>query len=204
MKTVLIVIILIAALGVGGYWGLPILIEKETLGLKSEVIDLKKRLQNVEEFIKKEEEARKAGQLPSDTDVQKIIHTVNSILSKITSMEEKLKNQSETINKSNKDYQSKIQKMMFDAAMANVRGHLLKVQVELKSRNIGTAKNEIDLINERFERAKTSASDEQKKAIDELQAGLKKAKEEMDTNLAAAINRIDLLWHEMGKLLREG
>lgn len=119
-------------------------------------------------------------------------------------MEEKLKNQSKTIDKSNKDYQSKIQKMMFDAAMVNVRGHLLKVQVELKSRNIGTAKNEIDLINKRFERAKTSASDEQRKAIDELRAGLKKAKEEMDTNLAAAINRNDLLWHEMGKLLREG
>jgi len=26
----------------------------------------------------------------------------------------------------------------------------------------------------------------------------------MDINLPAAINRVDLLWHEMGKLIRKG
>ena len=45
---------------------------------------------------------------------------------------------------------------------------------------------------------------EQKKAIEELQGTLKKAKDEMDINLPAAINRVDLLWHEMGKLIRRG
>jgi len=118
-------------------------------------------------------------------------------------MEEHLKNQFETINKSNKENQSKIQRMIFDAAMASIRGHLLKVQIELKSKNIGTAKTEIDLINEIFEKTKTSTSEEQKKSIEELQTALKKTKDEMDTNLPAAINRVDLLWHEMGKLIRK-
>lgn len=80
----------------------------------------------------------------------------------------------------------------------------MKVQIELKSKNIGTAKAEIDLINEIFEKTKPSSSEDQKKAIEELQGALKKAKDEMDINLPAAINRVDLLWHEMGKLIRKG
>ena len=47
------------------------------------------------------------------------------------------------------------------------------------------------------------ASDENKKAIEELQSTLKKARAEIDTDLPAALNRIDLLWHEMGKLLKK-
>lgn len=80
----------------------------------------------------------------------------------------------------------------------------MKVQIELKSKNIGTAKAEIDLINEIFEKTKPSSSEDQKKAIEELQGALKKAKDEMDINLPASINRVDLLWHEMGKLIRKG
>jgi len=47
-------------------------------------------------------------------------------------------------------------------------------------------------------------SDENKKVIEELQGILKKARAELDTDLPATINRIDLLWHEMGKLLKKG
>ncbi|MEW6376363.1 MAG: hypothetical protein AB1502_11330 [Thermodesulfobacteriota bacterium] len=227
MKTVIIVIILlIAAIAGAGYYGLPILIEKETSGLKSEIHDVKERIQKIEDFIKKEEEARKVGQLPSDADIQRIIKTVNTLFSKATSLEESLKrefssvqetvkkqgtvteealkNQTETMDKSLKEIQSRIQKIMFDAAMATVRGHILKVQVELKSKNLGTAKTELDLIHQIFEKTKMGASDEEKKTIEGLQGALKKAKDEMDMNLPAAINRIDLLWHEMGKLIRKG
>ncbi len=45
MKTVLIIIILIAAIIGAGYLGLPLLIKKETAGLGSEVQDMKQRLQ---------------------------------------------------------------------------------------------------------------------------------------------------------------
>lgn len=225
MKTVLVVIILIAAFVVGGYFGLPIIMKKETSGLKSEIHDLKEKMQKIEEFIKREEEVRKTGKLSSDADVQRIIRTVNAIFSKVASLEdfskkemsvvhetikkqgatteEALRKQSEIIDKSNKENQSKIQKIRFDAAMASIRGHLLKVQVELKSKNIWTAKTELDLINEIFEKTKASVSNEEKKDIEEHQAAFKKAKEEMEINLPAALDRIDLLWHEMGKLMRE-
>lgn len=226
MKTVLVVIILIAAFVVGGYFGLPIIMKKETSGLKSEIHDLKEKMEKIEEFIKREEEARKTGKLSSDADVQRIIRTVNAIFSKVASLEdfykkemssihetikkqgttteEALRKQSEIIDKSNKENQSKIQKIRFDAAMASIRGHLLKVQVDLKSKNIWTAKTELDLINEIFEKTKASASNEEKKDIEEHQAALKKAKEEMEINLPAALDRIDLLWHEMGKFMRRG
>ena len=226
MKSVLVVIILIAAILVGGYFGLPIIMQKETSGLKSEIHDLQEKMKKIEEFIKREEEVRKAGKLSSDADVQRIIRTVNAIFSKVASLEdsykkeissihetikkqsttteEVLRKQSEIIDKSNKENQSKIQKIRFDAAMASIRGHLLKVQVDLKSRNIWTAKTELDLINEIFEKTKTSASNEEKKIIEELQAALKKSQEEVDINLPAALDRIDLLWHEIGKLVRIG
>lgn len=48
MKTVLVVIILIAAFVVGGYFGLPIIMKKETSGLKSEIHDLKEKMQKID------------------------------------------------------------------------------------------------------------------------------------------------------------
>ncbi|MBM4140292.1 MAG: hypothetical protein FJ242_02190 [Nitrospira sp.] len=87
--------------------------------------------------------------------------------------------------------------------MASIRGHILKVKVDLVAKNIGSAKNELSLIDEAFEKAKTSASDENKRIIEELQVTLRKARADIDIDLPAAINRIDLLWHEMSKLLRK-
>ncbi len=108
-----------------------------------------------------------------------------------TTTEDALRKQAEAIDKINKETQAKVQRIMFDAVMVNIRGHILKVRVDILSKNIGTVRNELDLLNEGFEKAKTLASNENKKA-----------KTEIDTDLPAAINRIDLLWHEMGKLLR--
>lgn len=96
-----------------------------------------------------------------------------------------------------------MQRVVFNVAVATVRGNLIKVQVELNSKNVGTAKTEIDLIYEIFEKTKAAASDDQKKAIEELQDAVKQARDEMDSNLPAAINRVNLLWHEMGRLIRK-
>ncbi|MEW6409634.1 MAG: hypothetical protein AB1488_05920 [Nitrospirota bacterium] len=218
MKNVLVVILLIVVFAGAGYYGLPILIEKETAGLKSDVQDLKKRLQKIEE-------ESKVALLKPDADIQRIIKTVNVISSKVISLEnsfkkgisvtdetikkqkttteDALRKQAEAIDKINKETQAKVQRIMFDAVMVNIRGHILKVRVDLLSKNIGTVRNELDLLNEGFEKAKTLASNENKKAIEEFQLAIKKAKTEIDTDLPAAINRIDLLWHEMGKLLRK-
>lgn len=218
MKTVLIIIVLIAACIGIGYFGLPILIEKETVGLRSEVQDVKQRLQKVEEFTQ-------MAPLQPDADFQKVIKTVNATYYKVVSLEDSFKKntstidetiekqkktaedafkkQAEAIERMNKDIQAKIQKITFDATMANIRGHILKARVELAAKNVGTAKNELDLTYEAFEKAKTSASDEHKKVIEELQTTLKKARAEIDADLPVALNRIDLLWHEMSKMLRK-
>ncbi|MFH1014883.1 MAG: hypothetical protein V1762_03070 [Nitrospirota bacterium] len=218
MKTVLIIIILIAAIIVAGYLGLPLLIEKETAGLGSEVQDIKQRLQKIEE-------ESKAAPLQPDANVREVIKTVNALYHKSkaledsfkkgmavtdeaiekqkTTIEEAYRKQAEAIDKMNKDMQAKIQGIMFDAAIANIKGHILKARVEIAAKNVGIARSELDLINELFSKAAEVASDENKKGIKELQASLKTARTEIDTDVPSALNRIELLWHEMGKLLRK-
>jgi hypothetical protein len=218
MKTVLITIILIVAIIGAGYLGLPILIKKETAGLGSEIQDIKQRLQKIEE-------ESKAAPLQPDANVQEVIKTVNAIYHELkafedsfkkglamtdetiekqkTTIEEAFKKQSEAIDKINKETRAITQKIMFDSTMANIRGYILKVRGDLQYKNIGIVKNELDLISEAFEKAKATATDENKKVIEELQGIVKKAKSELDTDLPATMNRIDLLWYEMSKLLRK-
>jgi len=218
MKTVLIILVLILVLAGVGYLGLPILIKQETSGLVTDIRDVNQRLQKIEE-------ESKAAPLPPDADVQKVIKTVNAMYSEMASIEDSLKKstsainetmkkqstmteealrkQADTIDKIDNEIRAKIQVIMFDATMANIRGHILKARVDLVAKNVGTAKVELDLINELFSRASAVASDENKKSIKELQTSLQKAKGEMDTDLPSALNKIDLVWHEMSRLLRK-
>jgi len=218
MKNVLIAIILFGVVIGVGFFGIPVLIEKKTEDLKSDVQDLKQRIQKIEE-------ESKVVPLPLDAGAKKIIKTVNAISIHVNSLEnsfkketaatnelikkqmtvneDAFKKQAEVIEKINKEIQERMQKIMFDATIEGIKGHILKTRVDLVAKNIGTAKTELDFINGSFEKAKTSASDEHKKVIDELQTTLKRAMAEIDTDLPAALNRIDLLWHEMGKLLRK-
>jgi len=218
MKTTFIIILAIVAIVGIGYFGIPILIEKQTAVLKSDIQDLKQRLQKIEE-------ESKAAPLKPDADIQKVIKTVNTVYHTVTSLEaslkkdfsvanetiqkqgkateEALKKQADAIDKISKEIEAKIQRIKFDAAMASIRGHVLKAKLDLESKNIGTSKNELTLIEEQFEKVKTSASDENKKIIGELQLTLKKAKADIDNDLPAAINRIELLWHELDKMLRK-
>jgi hypothetical protein len=218
MKAVLVILSLIVVIVIAGYFGLPVLIEKETRGLKSDVLNIKQRLQKMEE-------ESKAAPLKPGANLREIIKTVNAIYHKMDSLEsslnkdisatnesiknqkvaseEALKRQSEAIDKINKKTDAEIQRIMFDARMANIRGQILKARIEIVAKNVGNAKNELDLISGAFENTKVSASDENKKAIEELQATLKKARTEIDTDLPAALNRIDFLWHEMGKMMRK-
>lgn len=216
MRAIIVVLVILLA---AGYFGLmSILVEKEAVKLRSEIQDVRQRLQKIEE-------ESKAAPLQPDAGYQKIIKTVNAVYHKLNALEDALKKevsatseaiksqgktsedalkkQSEAIDRLNRDTQAKLQKIMFDARMANIRGHVAKARTDLLSRNIATAKTELELIDGVFETLKTSVSEENRKAIEELQATLRKAQAEIDTNLPAAINRIDLLWHEMGRLLRK-
>ena len=215
MKTVFVLLLVVVLLAGAGFYGLPIMVERETSGLKSELGDIKNRLIKAENFIRNEEEAKKVTQLLPDADAQKIIKAVNSLSSRLTSFEdslgkgmastaESMKKQTEAIDKLDRETQAKLQKIMVDAAMANIRGHIAKARTDLLSKNIATAKTELDLIGSIFETLKTSVSNENKKVIEELEATLTKARSEVDADLPAAISRVDLLWHEMSKLLRKG
>lgn len=214
---VLFVAIVFIVFAAGAYYVMPVMVEKGTSGLKAEVQDLKQRLQKIENEAK-------AAPLQSDADAQKIIKTINALSMKQSSLEDLLKKsmsstdaamkkekaaveealgkQAEAVDKIAKETEAKIQRNRFNILMATVRGNILKVKVELLAKNIGTAKNELDLISEAFERAKGLSSEEDKKFIDELQGMLKKTRADVDTDLPAALNRIDLMWHEMNKMLR--
>jgi predicted amino acid-binding ACT domain protein len=218
MKNVLGILLLIAVLIGAGYFGIPVLIKKETAGLKADVQDVKQRLQKIEEYTQ-------IAPLKPDADFQKVINSVNALYAKVVSLEdslkkrtssindsidrqntltkEALKKQAEALEKFSQETQVKIQELMFDATMANIRGHILKAKVEISAKNVGVAKTELDLINELFSKAVTVASDKNKNAIKELQASLQKARSEIDTDLPSALNKIDLLWYEMSRLLRK-
>jgi hypothetical protein len=218
MKAVLVVIILIAV-GLGaGYFGIPVLIERQTAPLKAQVEDLKNEIQKMEA-------ESKIAPLQPTADVQKIIKVVNSLSLKMTALEdsfkknmsatddtvkkqraateEALKRQSEAAGKADKETEAKIRMNTFYALMSTVRGNVLKAKVDLAARNIGTAKNDLEPISGTLEKARPLSTDENGKAIDELQGILKKARADIDTDLPSAINRIDLLWNEVGKILRK-
>lgn len=218
MKSIAIIIILLAIATAAGFFGLPILIDNKTSPLKSDLENLKQRLQEIED-------ESKAAPLKPGADYITVVRKVNALYYKIESIEDNIKKNmlktdktiekqktisenalkklTKDLNTINKETKALIHKIKFDAAMANISGHTLKARTDLQYKNIGTAKTEIDYILEAFEKVKTSASNENKKVIEEFQGILKKARTEIDTDLPAAINRIDLLWHEMGKLLRE-
>ena len=225
VKTVIAVIVLIVFIGAGGYFGLPFLIDKETTELRLEVRDLKEKVQKIEAFVQSEEDIRKVTQLTPDSDAQRIIKTVNAVSLKLNTLEEStnkgisaadeaikkqkvemdeaIKSQAEALNKFNKDTQKNLQGIQFDASMANIRSHILKVLVELQTRNVATAKAEMELVSDMFEKLKSMATEENRKTIEDLHGTLKKASGELESDLPSAINRINLLWHEMGKLLRK-
>ncbi len=218
MKNILGILLLIVVIIGAGYFGIPVLIKKETADLKADVQDVKQRLQKIEKYTQ-------IAPLKPDADFQKVINSVNALYAKVVSLEdslkkrissindsidkqntltkEALKKQAEALEKFSQETQIKIQELMFDATMANIRGHILKAKVEISAKNVGVAKTELDLINELFSKAATVASDKNKNAIKELQASLQKARLEIDTDLPSALNKIDLLWYEMSKLLRK-
>ncbi|MCC6544668.1 MAG: hypothetical protein IT392_09230 [Nitrospirae bacterium] len=225
MKTVIAVIILIAVIGAGGYFGLPLLIGKEMADLRTEVSTLKEKVQKIEAFVQSEEEIRKVTQLTPDSDTRKIVKTVNAISMKLNALEESsgkrisdaddairkqkaemdaaMKSQTEALNKFNIETEKNLQRIQFEASMATIRSHILKVQVELQIRNVATAKAEMELLSDMFEKMGNVVPEENRKTIKDLHETLKKARGEIDSDLPAAINRINLLWHEMGKLLRK-
>jgi len=217
MKGAIVAVIAVIVLAVVGILGFPVLMDKHIAGLRQDVQDLKQRLQKIED-------ESKVAPLALDADEQKIIKTVNALAlqadtneisrKKDISMQnetiqkqkaatdEAFKKQMETIDKNHADMQSQVQLTRFNAAVEDIRQHILKARMEVVAKNIGNAKTEVDFIDDLFTTLYSSAKDEQKSMIDEVKSSLKKAKTEIDTDLPSFINRMNAVWHETGRLLR--
>jgi DNA repair exonuclease SbcCD ATPase subunit len=217
MKGVIIAVVALIVLAVGGMLGLPVLMDKHIAGLRQDMDDLKQRIQKIED-------ESKVAPLASDADAGKIIMTINALALRAETLEGTLKKsiaeqndtmqkqkaaaddafrrQAEIIEKNQAELQSHLDILQFNAAVENIRQHILKARMEVIAKNLGTARNEIDYIDELFTNVAASARNVQKQSIDELRASVKKAKTEIDTDLPSFINRMNTLWHETGRLLR--
>lgn len=218
MKTVIIIVVVVVlvCLGVAGgvYYGVPFMMDKETAVLKADMTALKSRLQKVEAFIVQEEDARRSNTLGAGADAAKIIREVNALVSRVDSLEastekhrtaldNRFKTQEQASATGLKDLQARLQRAMFNLALADTRERILKARIELLARNLGNAKTELDLLSGNLERMKKTGSEEDKKSIAEMQGILKKAQEEVTADQPGALTRIDLMWHESGRLAGE-
>lgn len=222
MKTVIIGIVLVVGLGAAGYFTVPFLIEQKTGELRAEIKDLRQRLDNAEVFIKREEETRKNVQIESGADAATITRVVNALASKVTKLESSirtdlsvadaavkeqksatataLKKQAEILEKESGEVRAQLREAVFKTRMEEVRGRLLKVKTDLLAKNIGTADAEAGILVEILEKMKASVGPEVSKSLDAAQVSLRKARGEMTTDLPSAMKRVDLLWHEIGKI----
>lgn len=218
MKTFIAVVVAVAVIGVAGYFGVNALITREAEGIRSEI-------KNLEQRVRKMEEEATVSALPADADANKIIKTVNALSLQVKGLEDSLrkelsatndsfkkqtdatgelfKKQSEAIDRNHKELQQQLKAIKFDAAMANIRGHILKTRMELVAKNVGNAKTEIDFIDDLFEKSLGSAHEDGKKIITDMQASLKKAKTEIDTDIPSVTNRVNTLWYDMSRLIRK-
>lgn len=85
------------------------------------------------------------------------------------------------------------------AFIAQIRGHLLKVRTDSLAKNIGVADSELEAVVALLERGKRTVPPEAVRSLETFQVTLKKARGEINTDLPAAMKRIELLWHELGK-----
>ncbi len=156
MKIAIVVVLLVAFFAGAGYYGLPVVVQKETGSLKADMEEIKQKLQKAEEFIRNEQEERKAGQLRPDAEAQKIIKTVNALSARAATFEaslgnvtasaiasikeqkaaaeEALRKQAEAFENLARKTESSVQKIRLDAAIANIRGHIAKARTDLLSK----------------------------------------------------------------------
>jgi hypothetical protein len=224
MKTVLVAIITVFFIGVTGYS----LMRKETTPLKSENTQLKARLQVVEAFIKAEEDFRQKTSLKPDTRMPDVVKTVNRLAVEQKHIEDSIqlgfkdidgrladvkatneegrKKLSQKIDDLSKKADLYAKENEFQSFAENAKARVLKIKIELLAKKIGIAKGELDLLSQTLEDAKKLVGDNgnKKTAIERLQVMVKEIRAEIDTNLPAATDRIDLLWHGLGKLSNDG
>jgi multidrug resistance efflux pump len=134
---------------------------------------------------------------------RKITTTHEEIKGQKATIETALKKQSEVLEKAAAQARAELSNSLYKALLEGIRENILKAKVDLVAKNICNAKTELDSVADLLEKAKNMASAERRKTIEELQGSLKKAKAELDTDMSTAINRIELIWHEISGLMKE-
>lgn len=214
MVTALVIVIVCIAVAAGVYYGVPFMMAQETTGLKGEIAALKSRLDKTEAFIAQEEEAKGSGRLQAGADASRIIREVNTVSSRVDALQassekrraeldNQFKAREQALTVGIKDLQTRLQKAIFQATLADTRERILKARIELLARNLGNAKTELGLLSEPLERLKKAVSDEYKSSVAEMQNLLKKSQEEVTADQPGALTRIDLMWHQSGRLAKE-
>ena len=225
MKIVLGVLIALVALGIAGYFGFPFLLEKETRGLQTEIQAIKERLEKTETYIKREEKAAQEAEVKDDAGLPQVIKTLNKLSAQVGSLEndlktgltwhedlikkqgtlmgESIKKQNDSLEKADKEHQEKLQKIFFQIAIGQAKDAILKFKGNILDKNFGLAKNDLEALSEVIKKKRPLQTPEQKKSWEELQVLIKKVKAEMDSDVPAALNRMDLLWHEMDNLVEK-
>lgn len=228
MKTVLTVLVTVLIAAVVGYVFGPILIEQKVASLKGEVTRLGKRLQASEEFIKAEEEARKTTSLKPDAKLPYVVNTVNRLATQQRHMENSMQlgfqgidSRLVGITTTSEGEQKKLSQRIDDllkkvefhsreteihSFAENLKTRVLKIKLDLVARNIGVAKGELGLLLQALEDGKkvVGDNDNRKANLERLQGMVKEIRAEIDSNLVAATDRIDLLWHELSKFAKSG
>lgn len=221
-QTLQVVLLVVVAAGIiaAGYFAAPYLIEKQTAPLQSDVKSTQERLQNLENYIAQEKQARESGALKPDADLQRTIQMVNTLSERLSALQESqkkdsegirqefgarlkqvgesLKTQADALSAMRSESTIRMQEIAFDSSLANIRAHILKIRLDMASRNLETTRNELELVDAKLMKLQGAAADKQRFA-DVLQS-LRRAKSEVNENLPAAVNRVDLIWHETGKL----
>ena len=234
MKATVITVLLCLVLVVTGYFAVAVMVRSEAGAIKTEIQDLKKRVESLEAFVKQEKEAREMAELPSDADLAGVIKSINSFSRRLAGLEEdmkkgfatrdenfkkekkdieesltkqrtdfekELKEQKDTLDKLSRHIVSENQRLTYKAAVTNAMTHILKAKTDLNVKNMGKAKEELALVEPWLVKAKDLAPEDRKKSIDEALSILGQARADIDMRLPSALDRIDLLWHELSSLL---
>jgi hypothetical protein len=205
------------------FLGMPMIIEKETVKVNSEVQGLTAKVQALEKFRKDQEGAWKLSGLKHDADPQKIVKAVNSLSTKtgnleavlgarMSSVEDSLKahgalnedalrKQAENMESLNKELLKTRQQVFLNSIITNITVHIMNAKLELASKNIGSVKAELQTIAHKLQQAKNIVEDKDKKSFEDLKAMVENIRTELDVSVSAANNMINLLWYELDKAL---
>jgi len=221
MKIFITLIVIIALFMSLVFFGMPIVIETKTVKIKSELQDLKAKVQILENIIKSREDAWKLSGLKPKDDLNKVINVVNNLSSKITGFEDRLtkssasveaslegykltneesfKKQSEAIDKLKNESEIAGKKIYFNSIIISLTAHIIGAKMELASKNIGNVKAELQIISDQLQKAKNIVEDKNKKVFDDLKVTVENIKSELDISLPASNNMLNLLWYDLDK-----